>query len=128
MLAATCIFHHRAALLVKLHLAGLRQPPGKRYSAGQTCLSCDRSKQELDVLATVNTKLTAESAHSKADLHDINEYLCNQLKATALTNATLSSRIDDLEHRLLETSRAHAVSMTSCNCQQEIRIATLAAA
>ena len=70
-----------------------------------------RSKQELGVLATVNTKLTAESAHSKADLHDINEYLCNQLKATALTNATLSSRIDDLEHRLLESSRAHTVRL-----------------
>ena len=83
------------------------------------CLSCGRSKQELDVLATVNTKLTAESAHSKADLHDINEYLCNQLKATALTNATLSSRIDDLEHRLLETSRAHTVSAARSSCQQQ---------
>ena len=69
-----------------------------------------RSKQDLDSLVAANTKLTAETAHSKADLHDINEYLCNQLKATALTNATLSSRIDDLEQRMLESSRAHTVS------------------
>ena len=68
-----------------------------------------RSKEEFAGVVSTNQRLKAETATSKADLRDINEYLTNQLKATALTNATLASRCDDLDQRLQEAAAAHAV-------------------
>ena len=66
-------------------------------------------KELLGRLTVSNTQLSDENERCKSDLHDINEFLTNQLKGSALKVASLEARVRELESRLFTQDKSHQV-------------------
>ena len=53
--------------------------------------------------------LSAQAEQAKADLHDINEFLTNQVKTSAAKAASLQATVQELEAKLAADDQAHQV-------------------
>lgn len=69
-------------------------------------------------------QLTDELERAKEDLHDINEFLTNQLKGSALKVAGLEARVKELESKLLVQDKAHQAGL--CFCYASVVLQALA--
>ena len=76
-----------------------------------------RAQEECQQLTVQTGQLGEEAERAKSDLHDINEFLTNQLKGSALKAAGLEARVKELESKLFLQDKAQQAS-TSKNMQQ----------
>ena len=72
-----------------------------------------RAHSQLQELGPANARLTDELERAKTDMQDINEFLTNQLKGSALKIAGLETRSKELETKLSFQEKAHQVKSIS---------------
>ncbi len=70
-------------------------------------LSFPRYHERGEQLLVANVKLADELENNRLNLHDINEFLTNELKARALAGAALEQKVAALE-RELKTCKENA--------------------
>ena len=67
--------------------------------------------------------MSAQAEQAKADLHDINEHLTNQVRTSAAKAASLQATVQELEAKLAAEDQAHQVGghvlCSSLNCPTE---------